>query len=379
MKMKKFIAFIFALSIISSTVLASSTTIKNQLNNTTTQIKDAQKDLKENEAEQNDVLKQIDTLDQNINSTETKIATTKDEIERVEKNIKIAEENILYMEGEYDKKFELRKNRMISYYKDGSNSLWDIAYDTDDPTEFMYRERLIERILEYDDNLMKEIELEKESIDREKQDLENSKVALAELKSNLEVKLAELSDTVQIRTKYLGQLKTDQKDLENSIDALQKKADELEAELKKIASSSATSKYTGGTMTWPLPGYYGISSYFGNRLHPVLKVYKMHTGVDIAGSGCNGKNVVAAADGKVITAGWISGYGYTVMIDHGGGIVTLYAHSQKLLVKKGDTVKAGDKIMLVGSTGYATGPHLHFEVRVNGKYVNPLDGYIKKK
>ncbi len=377
--MKRFIAFVFALSIISSTVLASSTTVKNQLNNTTTQIKDAQKDLKENKAEQKDVLKQIDTLDQNINSTETKIATTKDEIARVEKNIKIAEENILYMEGEYDKKYEQRKNRMVSYYKDGSNSLWDIAYDTDDPTEFMYRERLIERILEYDDNLMKEIELEKESIDREKQNLESDKVALAELKSNLEVKLAELNDTVQIRTKYLGQLKTDQKDLEKSIDALQKKADELEAELKRIASSSTNSKYTGGTMTWPLPGYYGISSYFGNRLHPVLKVYKMHTGVDIAGAGCNGKNVVAAANGKVITAGWISGYGYTVMIDHGGGIVTLYAHSQKLLVKKGDTVKAGDVIMLVGSTGYATGPHVHFEVRVNGKYVNPLDGYIKKK
>ena len=377
--MKRFIAFVFALSIISSTVLASSTTVKNQLNNTTTQIKDAQKDLKENKAEQKDVLKQIDTLDQNINSTETKIATTKDEIARVEKNIKIAEENRLYMEGEYDKKYEQRKNRMVSYYKDGSNSLWDIAYDTDDPTEFMYRERLIERILEYDDNLMKEIELEKESIDREKQNLESNKVALAELKSNLEVKLAELNDTVQIRTKYLGQLKTDQKDLEKSIDALQKKADELEAELKRIASSSTNSKYTGGTMTWPLPGYYGISSYFGNRLHPVLKVYKMHTGVDIAGAGCNGKNVVAAANGKVITAGWISGYGYTVMIDHGGGIVTLYAHSQKLLVKKGDTVKAGDVIMLVGSTGYATGPHVHFEVRVNGKYVNPLNGYIKKK
>lgn len=377
--MKRFIAFVFALSIISSTVLASSTTVKNQLNNTTTQIKDAQKDLKENKAEQKDVLKQIDTLDQNINSTETKITTTKDEIARVEKNIKIAEENILYMESEYDKKYEQRKNRMVSYYKDGSNSLWDIAYDTDDPTEFMYRERLIERILEYDDNLMKEIELEKESIDREKQNLESNKVALAELKSNLEVKLAELNDTVQIRTKYLGQLKTDQKDLEKSIDALQKKADELEAELKRIASSSTNSKYTGGTMTWPLPGYYGISSYFGNRLHPVLKVYKMHTGVDIAGAGCNGKNVVAAANGKVITAGWISGYGYTVMIDHGGGIVTLYAHSQKLLVKKGDTVKAGDVIMLVGSTGYATGPHVHFEVRVNGKYVNPLNGYIKKK
>lgn len=377
--MKKFIALIIALVIISSTVFATSSSIKNQLDNANSNLKDAQNELKENKAEQKDVLKQIDSLDQNINSTETQIENTEAEIERLEKNIKIAEENIVYMQGEYDKKYELRKNRMISYYKNGSTSLWDIAYETDDPTEFMYRERLIEKILEYDDNLMKEIEIEKNSIDSEKKQLEEDKIACADLKADLEVKLANLNDTVEIRTKYLSQLKTDEKDLEKSIDALQKKADELEAELKKIASSSTNSKYIGGKMTWPLPNYYTVTSYYGNRLHPVLKTYKMHTGVDIAGAGCNGKNVVAAADGKVITAGWISGYGYTVMIDHGGGVVTLYAHSQKLLVKVGDKVKAGQKIMLVGSTGYATGPHLHFEVRINGKYVNPLDGYIKSK
>ena len=104
----------------------------------------------------------------------------------------------------------------------------------------------------------------------------------------------------------------------------------------------------------------------------------MHTGIDIAGAGCNGKNITAAADGTVITAGWISGYGNTVVVDHGGGITTLYAHAQRILVKKGDKVKRGDALSLVGMTGYATGPHLHFEVRENGKYVNPLDGYLKK-
>lgn len=377
--MKKLIAFTVALTILTSTALATTTSIKNQLNNANSEIKEAENDLKENQAEQKDVLNQIDKLDQSINSTETQIENTEDEIERVEKNIKIAEENIEYMEAEYDKKYELRKNRMVSYYKSGSTSLWDIAYETDDPTEFMYRERIIEKILEYDDNLMQELEDEKNEIDAEKTQLEADKIKLADLKANLEVKLADLNDTVEIRTKYLAELKEDEDDLEKSIDALQKKADELEAELKRIASSSTNSTYTGGTMTWPLPGFYSVTSYFGNRLHPVLKVYKMHTGVDIAGAGCNGKNVVAAADGKVITAGWISGYGYTVMIDHGGGVVTLYAHSQKLLVKVGDQVKAGQAIMLVGSTGYATGPHLHFEVRINGKYVNPLDGYIKSK
>ena len=130
-------------------------------------------------------------------------------------------------------------------------------------------------------------------------------------------------------------------------------------------------------MVWPLPGHYIITSPYGNRLHPVLKVYKLHTGVDIAGSGCNGDPVVAAAAGTVIKATWNTAYGNYIIIDHGGGITTLYAHSSKLLVIAGDKVEAGQEIMKVGSTGYSTGPHLHFEVRIDGKYQNPLDGWIK--
>lgn len=375
--MKKIIIFITALMILTTPVFATSTSLKNELNNANSQIKDAQKDLKNNQSEQKDVLKQIDTLDQNINSTETQIANTENEIKNVETSIKVAEENIEYMQGEYDAKLEIRKARVLEYYKNGVTSLEDISYETDDPAEAIFREKMIELITKYDADLINEIETEKNAIDQEKKELENNKVLLADLKSSLETKLASLESTVEVRTKYLSELKEDEDELEKSIDELQKKADELEAEINKLASNSSTSKYMGGTMVWPLPNYYTVTSYFGNRLHPVLKVYKMHTGVDIAGSGCNNKKVVAAADGKVITAGWISGYGYTVMIDHGGGIVTLYAHSQKLLVKVGDTVKAGQEIMHVGSTGYATGPHLHFEVRVNGKYVDPLNGYIK--
>ena len=112
----------------------------------------------------------------------------------------------------------------------------------------------------------------------------------------------------------------------------------------------------------------------------MLKVYKLHTGIDIAGSGCNGAKVVAANSGTVITAKYSTAWGNHIIIDHGGGIVTLYAHSSKLLVKVGDKVEKGQEIMKVGTTGYSTGPHLHFEIRENGKSVNPLDskkGYLK--
>ncbi len=164
---------------------------------------------------------------------------------------------------------------------------------------------------------------------------------------------------------------------------MKKEADRLTKEIQEAAAAAAranktSSTYKGGTMKWPLPGYYVVTSPFGNRLHPILKTYKLHTGVDLAGSGCNGKPVVAAADGTVIVAKYNVAYGNYIVIDHGGGITTLYAHSSKLEVKVGQTVKAGQEIMKVGTTGYSTGPHLHFEVRENGSYVDPIGkGYIK--
>lgn len=118
---------------------------------------------------------------------------------------------------------------------------------------------------------------------------------------------------------------------------------------------------------WPTKGR--IKSEFGNRFHPIYKKFMDHTGVDIAGS--KGNSIYAAASGKVVFAGKSSGYGYYVDIDHGNGLVTRYAHCKKLLVKKGQTVKVGEKIALVGESGTSTGPHLHFEVRIKDSAVDP--------
>ncbi len=375
--MKRIVSLILVISMLTSVVYATSN-IRNELNATNNEISDAKDELSGVQSDKKLTLKEIDRLDKQIGSTEAEIETLEFDIAMLEREITIAEENIEYAEKEYAEKEKLRQDRVVAYYKCGTISFWDTLLSAKDMSDFMYRYKLMEEITEFDNNLLAEIKEEKKNIESQKEDLEENKILCENKKNSAEEQKLALNDTLEVRTEYLAKLEKTEDLLEESIDELQKKADDLTAELKKMASSSNNSEYTGGSMTWPLPGYYSITSPFGNRLHPILKVYKMHTGVDIAGAGCNGKNVVATADGKVIHAGWISGYGNTVMIDHGGGIVTLYAHSQKLLVKKGDTVTRGQAIMLVGSTGYATGPHLHFEVRVNGKYVNPVDGYISK-
>ena len=125
-----------------------------------------------------------------------------------------------------------------------------------------------------------------------------------------------------------------------------------------------------------MPGYTRITSEFGMRLHPILKVYKLHTGIDIGAP--MGANFIAASNGVVVKAGENSAYGKMVVIDHGGGITTLYAHGSEILVNVGDEVRRGQAILKVGSSGYSTGPHAHFEVRVNGEYVQPLN-FLKKQ
>ena len=372
--MKKVISIFMLLMIFTTTVFATST--QQKLNNTNSQLKDKKSELSTIKTQKNNTLAQINSLDTSINSAENQIDSIESEIKRLEDGILVAQENIKFMEEQYEEKIELRKDRVVAYYKRGSTSLDAIVSSVEDPTDRIYLERAIEKIAEYDKNLLEEIKVDQENLEEEKKILEADVVRCAELKTDLEVKIAELSETKEIKTQYLAELKKDESELEKSIDALNAEAKALEAELAKANKNNST--YTGGKMAWPLPGHYVITSQFGNRLHPVLKVYKLHTGVDIAGSGCNGDPVVAANDGTVIKATYSTAYGNYIIIDHGGGITTLYAHSSKLLVKAGDKVKRGQEIMKVGTTGYSTGPHLHFEVRENGKYVNPLNGYIKK-
>ena len=138
---------------------------------------------------------------------------------------------------------------------------------------------------------------------------------------------------------------------------------------QKNNNQSTKFNYTGGKLGWPVPGRSTISSGYGSRTSPIKGKGEFHTGLDIPAP--TGTKIYAAESGKVINSGSINGYGYTVIIDHGNGLSTLYGHNSQLKVKVGQKVKRGDVIALAGSTGWSTGPHCHFEVRINGKHTNP--------
>ena len=137
-----------------------------------------------------------------------------------------------------------------------------------------------------------------------------------------------------------------------------------------LAMVNGDSEFIGGEFLWPIPGYTTITSPFGNRFHPILHYYRNHNGIDIGAT--TGAPIVASNPGTVITASYVGSYGNVVMIDHGGGVVTNYAHGSEILVEVGQVVERGEIIMKAGSTGLSTGPHLHFEIKINGTFVNPL-------
>ena len=163
----------------------------------------------------------------------------------------------------------------------------------------------------------------------------------------------------------LKRIQDNRQSLEAALDELERISKELEEQIRKRQRAEGLGT---GKIIWPARGR--ISSPFGWRTHPILKSRRFHSGIDIAIP--SGTPVQAADSGVVLISGWNGGYGLFVAIDHGKGISTAYAHNSRLLVKEGDEVTKGQTIALSGSTGWSTGPHLHFEVRENGTPVNPL-------
>jgi len=234
--------------------------------------------------------------------------------------------------------------------------------------EFYQKISVMTKITEKDNEILQDMSLAKKEI-------ENNKLLLAMLKNN---KLVEYNE----KNKELEAIKAERTSVESEMDTLkqkiallEQKEDQLESESKKVAEyiSSLVDKkatYIGGIMAWPVPNSKYVTSRYGNRMHPIFGRVKFHSGVDIAAS--SGTSIVAANGGKVVFTGWQEGYGNTVIIDHGGRVTTLYAHCSKITTSTGKRVEAGETIAKVGSTGWSTGPHLHFEVRKGNSTVDPL-------
>lgn len=342
--------------------------LQEQKNQTSGQLEGVQVQLSE-------TMQQVQNLSETINQTESEIDGLNTRLQTLQTSITEEEQKLQIAQMDYDKQKKLFEDRMVAIYEAGETSYLDVLLSSKDITDFISNYYLISEIASYDTELLNQIDVQKKNIEETKETLDSQKKEYAESKKNAEKKAILLKNTQTVKNNYMAKLTDAEKQLQAKIDEIDQATREVEAQIMLIAGANSNTQYVGGVLAWPVPGYSTITSPFGMRVHPITGVYKLHTGMDIRAP--IGANFVAANDGIVVKAEYNRAYGNMVMIDHGGGIMTLYAHGSEILVQPGQTVKRGDPILKVGSTGYSTGAHAHFEVRVNGTYVNPVDYFNK--
>lgn len=331
--------------------------------------------LEEVQVQLSETMQQVQNLSETINQTESEIDGLNTRLQTLQTSITEEEQKLQIAQMDYDKQKKLFEDRMVAIYEAGETSYLDVLLSSKDITDFISNYYLISEIASYDTELLNQIDVQKKNIEETKETLDSQKKEYAESKKNAEKKAILLKNTQTVKNNYMAKLTDAEKQLQAKIDEIDQATREVEAQIMLIAGANSNTQYVGGVLAWPVPGYSTITSPFGMRVHPITGVYKLHTGMDIRAP--IGANFVAANDGIVVKAEYNRAYGNMVMIDHGGGIMTLYAHGSDILVQLGQTVKRGDPILKVGSTGYSTGAHAHFEVRVNGTYVNPVDYFNK--
>ena len=339
--------------------------IQNQIEESNTQLSDINEELTEN-------LQQIQKLDESIQTTEEDLEELNKKITEKEEEIAKIEEELKTITQKYNTQKELLDARLIAMYEAESTNYLDVVLGADSISDFISTYYLISEITSYDIDLLELVEEQKKEIEDKNLQLTTQKEALEKEKRTSQMTQIALSNTKILRENYISKLNEEEKSLQAKIDEYNNQINAIEAEIRSLAATiSFGEDYQGGPMQWPIYGHYTITSNYGMRTHPITGVYKLHTGVDISAG--IGTDFTAMANGIVVKAEYNAAYGNMVILDHGGGVQTLYAHGSQIMVQVGQEVKTGDVVLKVGSTGYSTGPHAHFEVRINGTPVNPLD------
>lgn len=387
-KLSKIISISILLMIVSSVglkVTAESSTYYNQKQQEATQNSNQTQEQLDN------VSGEIDEVLQEVADLNNSILTYENEIQELNTKLTQLEESISQKEKELTEKKKVLEDRLVAMYMKKETTFLDVVL-SGKLMNFISNQDMMKQITEYDNKLITEVnelkkslESEKTEVETVKKDKEQKTAELQKLKAEKEEKAANLTDEQKELEKKLSEYKSQAEEyakLERQAIAKEEAARKAAQEASKNNTNTSgsnssnggqtnTTSYTGGKLGWPCPSSSRITSPYGYRV--LFGVRDFHTGVDIGAT--TGSNIVAAESGTVILAnyGWNGGYGNYIILSHGNGITTRYAHASQLYVTAGQTVSKGQVIAAVGTTGNSTGPHLHFEVRVNGSHTNPLN------
>ncbi len=357
-------------------------TMEEELEQIKKEREETQKKINETKKQEQSYLKEVKTVETNLlarlselDGLNDKMAKAKSDVDRGTLDLVLKEQELRKIEDELNIKESVLNKRVASIYKNRATNIIEILLKAEDFIEFISRLKLMNLLASQDAVILKEVKdtktanlnIKKGILDlREKQKDKLSEIE--KILSQTESKQREVEGIYDEKSQLLSKTRADK----NALIAIDKEYEVKESEIKRILESYKYGNAPGGKLMWPASGR--LVSNFGMRRHPILGYVRMHAGIDIAAP--SGTLVKAADGGEIIQAGYDGGYGNSIMVYHGGGFATWYAHLSRILVSVGQVVERGQVIGLVGATGLATGPHLHFEVRINGGPQNPL-GFLQ--
>lgn len=398
-KLKK-VEYIISILLIIIMFLGTISVYANQKTDLTNEQKDIDKQIQETSSEiagvksqMTDALNQINNYNSQIGTYEDEISTLETQVSSLQSQITEKEVNIQNQEKKYQEQQELLNKRLVAMYESGTTSYLDMLLSSSSLSDFISKYYVIEQLTEYDNELLNGIENTKKQIETEKIALENAKNEVQSSKTQAENKRNSLSVLVNEKNTLVGNLSAEEKELQQKLEEFEQDKKDIQRQLAEIARqeeeerrkaaeeaakkagkpvSDADTSFTPNTSGFICP----LSGKSKRNITTGMNGYRGHTGVDFA---CpQGTPILAAKDGKVVistalrnSSGGYRSYGEYISISHGDGTMTLYAHMSRRAVEKNAQVKQGQVIGYVGSTGNSTGNHLHFEIFVSGRRVNP--------
>lgn len=356
---------------------------QGKLNSSKSKIGDLNSKISDIKKQKTDVTTEINSMDQQMNDIQKKIDDYNSKIASKQGEIKVATDELDKTEEDFKKQKQLYATRIRAMYMNGSAGYLEILLSADSFSDFVSRADVVKKVMNYDRSIIQKIKDKQKQIEDKKKVLVADNAQLVKLQKDTTTQKNQMSGMENQKKQLFAKLDSNQKTLEDEVAAEKKSSDALSSQIKSILASRAST--SGNSSRGGSSGTYSgsksavlkvggpITCPFGPRIHPITGRYEIHTGVDIGVP--TGTAVFAMSSGTVIISEGGGAYGNHVVIDHGSGITSLYGHCSKLLVSVGQHVSAGQEIAISGSTGWSTGPHLHFEVDVNGNPVNPMPYY----
>ncbi|MGE5484549.1 MAG: murein hydrolase activator EnvC family protein [Ignavibacteriales bacterium] len=325
------------------------------------------------QGQEKSLLSELKRLETQLQAAQNDLAYLETRLQSTERAIAESEVTLKETEQALTKRTDLLQRRLTWLYKVGPMGYLEVILGSANIQDFLSRFEMVRAVINQDVSLAADLKEDKQDLEAQKAALEEKRSQLSSLKTQTALKREQVTSRTAERQQFLKQVTKEKSEYEKALDELEELSERLTQVIKDLQAKQ--SYKPGGPISMMWPARARISSPYGMRKHPITKTYRMHSGIDIAAA--RGTNILAAEAGIVLHAGLLGGYGKAIIIDHGNGVSTLYGHCDTLLVSVDQTVQKGFLIGKVGSTGLSTGPHLHFEVRVNGATKDPM-AYLPK-